>query len=72
VKAIQFLVTVEVSRTEGKFASREELIEMCKESIEQADPGSLSGENGGEYNVDTWTVDEYVEPKVPHGKKRAR
>lgn len=59
MKPFQFLVTVEVSRSEGKFASRDELGEQIKEAIEQSDPSQLTGDNEGQYNVDTWSVDEY-------------
>jgi hypothetical protein len=51
-----YTVSVEVSRIEGKFASRDELGEQIAEAIESADPGSLSGDNGGEYEVVSWEV----------------
>lgn len=55
---MQFSVTinVEMQRTEGKFASRDELLEQIVEAIESADPGEVEGENGGTYEVVTWEV----------------
>ena len=58
----QFLVTVEVSREQGKFASKEDLAEKIRSELESADPSSLTGDNDGEYNVDSWEVEDYVEP----------
>ncbi len=54
----KFMVEVEVERTEGKFASREDLGGQLKEEIEGADPGSLTGENDGEYEVVSFEVEE--------------
>jgi hypothetical protein len=51
-----FSVTVEVERSEGKFATRDEIGEQIAEAITEADPGNLTGENGGEYNVTVWEV----------------
>lgn len=51
-----FTVSVEVNRTEGKFASRDELEEQLIEEISGADPGQLEGENGGQYEVTNWEV----------------
>ena len=53
-----FTVEVEVSRIEGKFATRDELAEQIQEALESADPGDLEGENGGVYAVDGWDVSE--------------
>ena len=54
---IQIMVTVELERETGKFASKDEMAEQLIEEIEGADPGSLTGENEGEYNVVEWTVE---------------
>lgn len=54
----RFVVEVEVSREQGKFATREEIHDQIKESLEQADPGTMEGDNGGQYNVDSWNVSE--------------
>jgi hypothetical protein len=57
---MDFTVTVNVSveRTEGKFATKEELREQIMEAIEAADPQTLEGENGGQYSITTWDVEE--------------
>lgn len=51
-----FLVEIEVDRIEGKFASRDELEEQLSEALEGADPTSLTGDNGGEYETTSWEV----------------
>jgi hypothetical protein len=51
-----FLVTVEVERSEGKFATRDEIGEQIAEALTDADPGDLTGENGGAYTVTMWEV----------------
>jgi hypothetical protein len=56
VMRFRFAVEVEVEREEGKFASRDELADELREAIEQADPGSVEGGNGGVYNVIVWEV----------------
>lgn len=53
-----FTVTAVVERSEGKFASRDELADQIRESIESADPGSLYGDNGSQYDVTEWTVED--------------
>jgi len=57
----QYIVTVEVERTQGKFASREEINEAITEALESADISSFEGENGGEYEVTDWSVEDQVE-----------
>lgn len=47
----RFQVEIEVERIEGKFATRDELGEQLLEAIESADPGSVEGDNGGQYEV---------------------
>lgn len=58
-----FTVAVEVERTEGKFASREELGAQLVEALESADPGQVDGDNGGTYEVTSWDVEEQEQPK---------
>ena len=53
-----YTVEVEVERDEGKFASRDELSEQFLDAIESADPGSVEGDNGGQYSVIAWVVAE--------------
>jgi hypothetical protein len=59
----QFLVTVEVDRETGKFAPRDELADKLREAIESADPSTLDCDNGGQYTVNSFDVQDYVEPK---------
>jgi hypothetical protein len=51
-----FIVEVEVERIEGKFASRDELSDQIIGALEDADPGDLEGDNGGQYNIISWSV----------------
>lgn len=53
-----YVVEVEVERTEGKFATRDELGEQILEALSGADPGQLEGENEGQYEVTDWEVNE--------------
>ena len=64
----RFVVEVEVNRTEGKFATREELADQLREAIESADPGQLEGENGGQYDVESFDVDEQEIERTPRRK----
>lgn len=56
MRPFTFTVTVEVERTEGKFAGREEIAEAIREELESADPGTVEGENGGQYEVVSFEV----------------
>jgi hypothetical protein len=51
-------VNVSVERTEGKFATKDELKEQIIEAIDGANPSTLEGENGGQYEITEWNVDE--------------
>jgi hypothetical protein len=53
-----YTVEVEAERTEGKFASRDDIGEQIRDEIESADPGQITGENGGEYEITSWEVSE--------------
>lgn len=64
-----FTVTVEVERTEGKFATREELAEQILEALESAVPDQLEGENGGQYEVQSFEVVEQERVKPPRSSK---
>lgn len=62
-----FRVEIECDRTTGKFAPREELEAAFQEALEQADIGSVEGENGGQYDTSSWevsTVDEKAEQRI--------
>lgn len=52
----KIIVEVEAERTEGKFATRDEIEAQIIEAIESADPGTFEGENGGQYEVTDWSV----------------
>ncbi len=58
-----FLVSVEVERVEGKFASRADLADQILAELESANPDTLTGENDGEYEVQSWDVEEQPQPK---------
>lgn len=60
----KFEIECEVSRTEGKFESRETIAQALQDAIEQSDPGSISGDNGGEYSVDSFEVSEVTVKKL--------
>lgn len=71
----RFVVTVNIERVQGKFASRDEMEERLVEAIDGADPGSLEGDDGGEYEVADWNVeaDETKSVKLPKvGLRSAR
>lgn len=53
---LSFLVTVELDRTEGKFASKEDLGSQIVDALEEADPFELTGENEGTYETTVWEV----------------
>jgi hypothetical protein len=57
---ITITIEVELTRIEGKFATKEELAEQIVTELESAEPGELEGENGGQYEVTSWEV-SYVE-----------
>lgn len=56
----KFTVEVEVNRTEGKFATRDEIASQIQETLEDANPGSYDGDNGGQYETADWSVTEEV------------
>jgi hypothetical protein len=65
---ITAVVQIEVERTEGKFASREELEDQIVEALEDANPQSPDGEMGGTYEVIEWSV-EIGEPQSVRPQK---
>src|SRR4051794_27992275 len=65
-----FIVEVEVTRSEGKFATREELAQQLIDAIEQANPGDLTGDNEGQYTVDNFEVSE-EDPRVKQAQIKA-
>lgn len=71
-----FLVSVEVERVEGKFASRDEVAEELVSALTDADPSSIDGigaDGTSSYEVSSWDVEEQPQPKpVRRPKLRAR
>lgn len=61
----RFVVEVEVNRVTGKFATSEEIEQQIQDALENADPGSYEGENGGEYETADWSVNAEAAPKLP-------
>jgi hypothetical protein len=53
-----FVVHVELDRTQGKFASREDMAYEIQQELESADPGSIYAGENGEYEVTNWEVSE--------------
>jgi hypothetical protein len=56
----KFLITVGLSHLEGKYAPAEELRAQLAEVLDDANPGTITGDNGGEYEVEQWDVHEYL------------
>lgn len=56
----EFKVTVEAERESGKFISKDEAREQCREAIEQADPQTVEGGADGDsiYNIIQWEVED--------------
>ena len=54
----KFTVEVEVTRTEGKFAAQDEIATQIQDALENADPGTYDGDNGGSYETADWSVTE--------------
>lgn len=66
----RFEVEAEVERITGLFASREELEEEILGELESADPSQISGGEGGEYEVVSWSVNSVaIEPVLPMSKR---
>ena len=58
---IIFTILVDLERETGKFAQRDELVESIRETLEQADPGSVDGVGADAtsvYTVVGWDVEE--------------
>jgi hypothetical protein len=70
VTRLTYLVEVELTKTEGKFAPRDEIAEQVLEALEGADPGSVTaGFEGSEYEVTSWDVTEQEQPKRQRRRK---
>lgn len=56
-----FTVSVEVNRTTGKFATRDEIAELIRAELEGSDPGTLDGlgaDGASEYETEMWEVED--------------
>lgn len=72
----KFLVEVVATRTQGKFATRDEIGEAIQEALDDAAIGSFEGDNGGEYEIE-WSVNEIgpheaVKPPTPPTEAESR
>jgi hypothetical protein len=63
----RFVINIDVTRETGKFAGRDELETAIQDALDNADPGTISCDEGGEYNIDAWEVS--VEP-LPSKRSR--
>ena len=64
----RFVVEIEVERVKGKFATRDEIRDQIQEALESADPGTYEGDNGGQYETQSWEVNEEEEIKIKTAK----
>ncbi len=72
---IELKVTVELDRTEGKFASREEVVESLTEWLENANQASIYGigaDGESTYEVINWDVEEVERPKSSRHTRKSR
>jgi hypothetical protein len=65
-----YTIEVEAERTEGKFASRDDIGEQIQSEIDGANPGTVDGENGGTYEISEWEVSLEEPVKPAKAKKR--
>jgi len=55
------LLEVEVERTSGEFAARDEVFSEIENSLNDANPQEVKGSEGGAYEVTDWTVSDVSE-----------
>lgn len=58
---VEFKVIVELERTSGKFAGKDEIRDQLRDELEGMDPGSVSGvgaDGDSEYEVVSWEVED--------------
>jgi hypothetical protein len=58
---LEYRVTVEIERLQGKFASKDEITEAILEEIRGANPDSIDGlgaDGTSEYEITDWDVEE--------------
>lgn len=57
---LNFTITVEVEREEGKFASRDDIEAFIRDHLDDSDPGTVDGvgaDGTSVYQVTEWSVD---------------
>jgi hypothetical protein len=52
-----FTVNVHIERTEGKFATKDEMEEQLIQALADANPNQLDGDDGGVYEVTDWDIE---------------
>lgn len=70
-----FLVSVEVERTEGKFASRDDIAAELAQTLEFADPSSIDGigaDGTSSYETTDWSVEEQAQPRRLRPQQRPK
>lgn len=60
---IDLHIFADVNHVQGKFASKEELVEALIEEI--GEPSEITASEGGVYTVDDWSVEEDTSPVKP-------
>lgn len=63
---VELRISVELNHVQGKFASREELVDALIEEVQ--DPSEVEGSEGGIYVVDQWDVEDDT-PGPPRSEK---
>jgi hypothetical protein len=72
---IELRVSIDLDHIEGKFASREAMIESLVDELEGAEPSTIDGlgEDGmTSYTVSSWGIEEIERPKPVRRRKSAR
>lgn len=68
----QFVVSVSVNKTQGKFSGREMIAEAIQNALDEANPDTVYLDEST-YEVSDWSADEQQIPRRPRVRKpRAR
>lgn len=65
----KFEVTVEVERTQGKFASRDTIESVIQDVLSDSNPDEITTDEDAQYNITSWDVDAMPAPKRKRAKK---
>jgi hypothetical protein len=60
---IRFTISAEIERESGKFAPKEEIVDVIREVLEEADPSEIAGlgaDGASVYTVTSWEVSEFA------------